>query len=169
MAYTSLSDGRNLFSGNSNNEEIWKILKVGKTFYFQSFNDLFYYDGKASGKIRFPSQVSYCYLIGGKVYVATVNNGVYILNGNSFIDEVQTRPDDAGSGCNRPSPDKTKTQTKGRVRSRADGQNDTRGENLPDGAVHFRRFGDLRVARDMAPLSKMPADRTGMCQPSGFA
>lgn len=85
MVYKSLSEGRNLFSGNSNNEEIWKILKHGGKFYFQSFNDLFIFDGKSASKVRFPSQVSYCYLIGDKLYVATVSNGVYILNGNSFI------------------------------------------------------------------------------------
>lgn len=85
MVYKSLSDGRNLFSGNSNNEEIWKIIKHGEKFYFQSFNDLFVFDGRDASKVRFPSQVSYCYLISGELYVATVNQGVYTLNGNSFI------------------------------------------------------------------------------------
>ncbi|OYU80307.1 MAG: histidine kinase [Flavobacterium sp. BFFFF1] len=84
MKYKSLIR-KDLFKGNSDNEEIWKIFKFNNRIYFQSFNEIFIYnDGKVE-KIRFPFQISYCYLIDGKVYVASVRQGIYVMNGSEFI------------------------------------------------------------------------------------
>ncbi|RZJ71313.1 MAG: histidine kinase, partial [Flavobacterium sp.] len=83
MHYVSLSN-EEYFLGNADNEEIWKIFKHDGKMYFQSFNEIYIHDGKATTKIKFPSQISYCYAIGGKIYVASVRNGVYLLQGTKF-------------------------------------------------------------------------------------
>ncbi len=85
MVYQSLSAGQNLFTGDSNNEEIWKIIRHGDKIYFQSFNDLFVYQNGKTYKVRFPAQVSYCYLVGQTLYAATVTDGIYILKGRQFV------------------------------------------------------------------------------------
>ncbi|RZJ70490.1 histidine kinase [Flavobacterium sp.] len=84
MTYTSIASKAKCFSADDN-EEIWKIFKVGNTIYFQTFNEIFTMSN--SGKIaktRFPYQISYCYVVDGKIYVATVKHGVYVMNGKRF-------------------------------------------------------------------------------------
>jgi len=85
MVYTSLSKSSSLFSGNSDNEEIWKVFKYHGKIYFQSFNELFIYEANVTRKIRFPSQISYCYLVDDQIYVASVRNGVYLMDGDAFV------------------------------------------------------------------------------------
>ncbi|HMI07039.1 MAG TPA: hypothetical protein VK528_05815 [Flavobacterium sp.] len=85
MKYVSISENRNLFSGKSDNEEIWKIFVKGGKIYFQSFNEIFIYDERGIEKIHFPFQISYCYLIDNQIYVASVRRGVYLMNGKNFI------------------------------------------------------------------------------------
>ncbi|MES2486294.1 MAG: histidine kinase, partial [Bacteroidota bacterium] len=87
MHYTSLSKNKNLFLGNADNEEIWKIFKLNDIIYFQAFNQVCQYDGKTVKSIKFPAQVSYCYVVDNKVYAASVRNGVYSLQGNAFKPE----------------------------------------------------------------------------------
>ncbi|NUY82210.1 histidine kinase [Flavobacterium sp. MAH-1] len=84
MVYSSLAENAKCFGANDN-EEIWKIFKLGNTIYFQSFNEIFILsaDGKIEKK-RFPHQISYCYVVGDKVYAATVRHGVFVLEGNGF-------------------------------------------------------------------------------------
>ena len=84
MEYTSVSANSDLFTGNADNEEIWKIFKNGNTIYFQSFNEIYSYNGTSVSKIKVPSQISYCYTIDGIIYAASVRNGVYILKENNF-------------------------------------------------------------------------------------
>ncbi|AWA30832.1 histidine kinase [Flavobacterium magnum] len=83
MKYFSLT-GKNLFSG-SDNEEIWKIFKFNGRIYFQSFNELFIYDRSGIRKVRFPFQISYCYIVDKQIYVASVRQGVYVMDGDTFI------------------------------------------------------------------------------------
>ena len=85
MHYTSVSAGRDLFLGNADNEEIWKIFKLEGKIYFQSFNEIYIYDGNNVAKVKFPELISYCYVIDSKIYVATVRSGVYIMHGNKFV------------------------------------------------------------------------------------
>ena len=85
LTYTSLSEGTDLFAGKTDNEEVWKIFKLGNTMYFQSFNALYTYDGKTSRKIKAPSLLSYCYVINNTVYAATVRDGVFKLSNNQFV------------------------------------------------------------------------------------
>lgn len=84
MVYFSLSNGKKLFTGSDENEEIWKIFKYKDKIYFQTFNVMFAVSGTTIETIKFPSQISYCYLANNSVYAATVKNGVYKLVGNSF-------------------------------------------------------------------------------------
>ncbi len=84
MKYVSLSAGRNLFSGRSANEEIWKIFENDGKIYFQSFNEMFVYNGQSVDKVRFPFQISYCYQVGGALYAATVRHGIFEMRGSAF-------------------------------------------------------------------------------------
>lgn len=85
MKYTSLTASHNLFESNTKSEEIWKILSIDSTLYFQSFNELFIYkDNKISKKV-FPSQISYCFVLNNQLHAATVKNGIFKLKGTTFI------------------------------------------------------------------------------------
>lgn len=84
MKYHPLSS-ESLFSGFSGNEEIWKIFRFGKKLCFQSFNALYFSENGKNSKLAFPSQISYCYIVKGKLYAATVSNGIYELKGNAFV------------------------------------------------------------------------------------
>ena len=84
MIYTSLSKDNTLFSGISINEEIWKIFKHHGKIYFQSFNELFIYSNGAIKKLRIPFQISYCFVIDDKICAASVSNGVYVIENNTF-------------------------------------------------------------------------------------
>ena len=85
MQYTSLSKNKNLFKGNLINEEIWKIFQHKGLIYFQSFNELFVYEGDSIKRLNIPDQISYCYLVDDKILIASINNGIYILENNKFI------------------------------------------------------------------------------------
>lgn len=87
MIYTSLTKNKNLFVGNLINEEIWKIFHFKGSIYFQSFNELFVYTGNSIKRLNIPDQISYCFLVDGKIFIASVNNGIYILEGNKFIQQ----------------------------------------------------------------------------------
>lgn len=82
MKYQSLTAGLNLFRGLSENEEIWKIFKWGKEIVFQSFNELYFYDGQRILKQRLPFQISYAYEIDGQLLLASVRQGIYSLQGS---------------------------------------------------------------------------------------
>ncbi len=84
MKYSSLSANKSLFIGETANEEIWKIFKFQSKIYFQSFNAIFVYDYKNIVKLNVPLLISYCFPIQDKLYVATVNNGIFLLQKNQF-------------------------------------------------------------------------------------
>jgi len=85
MHYFSVSNTKNLFTGNSDNEEIWKVFKHKGKIYFQSFNEIFIYDGRNVEKIKFPFQISYCYVVDDDIYVASVRTGIYLMKDKKFI------------------------------------------------------------------------------------
>lgn len=85
MVYFSLTKGKNVFYGSSDNEEIWKIFKHKDKLYFQTFNEIFILDSGNIEKLKFPSQVSYCYAVENTIYVATVRDGVYEMQGKTFV------------------------------------------------------------------------------------
>ncbi len=84
MIYFSLSANKSLFRNDFANEEIWKIFKFQDKIYFQSFNAIFVYDFKKITKLKVPSLISYCFPIDKKLYVATVNHGIFLLENITF-------------------------------------------------------------------------------------
>lgn len=79
MQYVSLSKGNKVFD-DKNNEEIWKIIKFKGQIYFQSFNSLFLFDGKAIKQIKFLFLASYCFVVDNQLLIASVEKGIYKMN-----------------------------------------------------------------------------------------
>lgn len=86
MHYVSITKNLRLFD-EKDNEEIWKIFKFNGSIYFQSFNDVFIYNGKHIQKTRFPFLISYCFVVDKNLYVASVEKGIFKMGGT-----VITRP-----------------------------------------------------------------------------
>ena len=85
MIYTSIAQKARCFGGDDN-EEIWKIFKSRGKIYFQSFNQVFILSETGEiDKVRFPYQISYCYVVGDSIYAATVRRGVYEMQGKTFV------------------------------------------------------------------------------------
>ena len=80
MHYVSITKKLRLFD-EKDNEEIWKIFRFNGSIYFQSFNDVFIYNGKKIQKIRFPFLISYCFVVDKNLYVASVEKGVFKMDG----------------------------------------------------------------------------------------
>lgn len=87
MIYTSISTKKNVFD-EKENEEIWKIFKFKGAIYFQSFNEIFLFDGKQIKKKKFPFLISYCFTVGNQFLIASVENGVYKMD-NFHIEKVK--------------------------------------------------------------------------------
>lgn len=83
MKYVSITKKLRLFA-EKDNEEIWKIFRYKNALYFQSFNDVFIYDGKHIQKIKFPFLISYCFVANDSVYVASVEKGVFKMDGSQI-------------------------------------------------------------------------------------
>lgn len=83
MRYVSITKNLRLFA-EKDNEEIWKIFRFNGSLYFQSFNDVFIYDGKNIRKIQFPFLISYCFVVDNNLYVASVEKGLYKMNGSKI-------------------------------------------------------------------------------------
>ncbi|KUJ59856.1 histidine kinase [Flavobacteriaceae bacterium CRH] len=81
MKYVSITKNLRLFD-EKDNEEIWKIFRYKGSLYFQSFNDVFIYDGMHIQKIKFPFLISYCFVVEKNLYVASVNKGLFKMNGS---------------------------------------------------------------------------------------
>ncbi|HSN49114.1 MAG TPA: hypothetical protein VLR29_10150, partial [Flavobacterium sp.] len=87
MIYTSISRNKKVFE-EKENEEIWKIFKFKGKIYFQSFNEIFLYDGSQIKKKKFPFLISYCFIVGNQFLIASVENGVYKMD-NFHIEKVK--------------------------------------------------------------------------------
>ncbi|MFH6935435.1 histidine kinase [Flavobacterium sp. FlaQc-30] len=83
MHYVSITKNLRLFD-EKDNEEIWKIFRFNGSLYFQSFNDVFIYDGKHIQRIKFPFLVSYCFVVDKNLYVASVEKGLFRMNGTKI-------------------------------------------------------------------------------------
>jgi ligand-binding sensor domain-containing protein/DNA-binding CsgD family transcriptional regulator len=83
MVYTSISNKTNVFD-DSDNEEIWKIFKFSNKIYFQSFNNLFIFNGTSIKKLKFDFLVSYCFPIDNELLVASVSDGIYKMKNGRF-------------------------------------------------------------------------------------
>ncbi|WP_291144857.1 helix-turn-helix and ligand-binding sensor domain-containing protein [Flavobacterium sp. UBA7680] len=83
MRYVSITKSLRLFA-EKDNEEIWKIFRFNGSLYFQSFNDVFIYDGKHIKKIKFPFLISYCFVVDKDLYVASVDKGLFKMKGSKI-------------------------------------------------------------------------------------
>lgn len=83
MKYVSISKNKPVFEENEN-EEIWKIFKINETIYFQSFNEIFIAKNNTIVKYKFPFLISYCFVVDHKIYVASVEKGIYIFDKNKL-------------------------------------------------------------------------------------
>lgn len=83
MRYVSITKNLRLFD-EKDNEEIWKIFRFNGSLYFQSFNDVFIYNGKSIKKIKFPFLISYCFVVDQNLYVASVNKGMFKMDGEKI-------------------------------------------------------------------------------------
>lgn len=81
MQYISITKNLRLFD-EKDNEEIWKIFRFNGSLYFQSFNDVFIYNGKHIQKIKFPFLISYCFVVDQNLYVASVAKGTFKMTGS---------------------------------------------------------------------------------------
>ena len=61
-----------------------EIFKFKNEIYFQSFNGVFLYDGKIIKENKFPFLVSYCFEVDNQLLVASVEKGIYKMNGSGF-------------------------------------------------------------------------------------
>lgn len=84
MNYTSLSSQYSFFINNSVGEEIWKIFEVNGKIFFQTFNELYVFDGRRIEKKSFPFQISYCFVVRDRVFAATVKKGIYEFLAGEF-------------------------------------------------------------------------------------
>ncbi|RZJ53214.1 MAG: histidine kinase, partial [Flavobacterium sp.] len=84
MHYVSITKNLRLFD-EKDNEEIWKIFRFNGSLYFQSFNDVFIYNGKTIRKIKFPFLISYCFAVDKNLYVASVQKGIFEMNGKRIV------------------------------------------------------------------------------------
>jgi len=83
MHYVSITKNLRLFD-EKDNEEIWKIFRFNGSLYFQSFNDVFIYNVKHIKKIKFPFLISYCFVVDNNVYVASVDKGLFKMDGSKI-------------------------------------------------------------------------------------
>lgn len=84
MNYVSISNKKEAFEDNEN-EEVWKIFKFNDIIYFQTFNEIYLYDGKVLRKTILPPLISYCFEIDKQLLVASVYEGVYRMVDSKIV------------------------------------------------------------------------------------
>lgn len=65
-------------------EEIWHILKTPKYIYFQSFSNIYRYDGKNLKEIKGSGNIMFMRFVQNRVLVPTIGRGIYELKGERF-------------------------------------------------------------------------------------
>lgn len=82
LKYYSLSKKAGLASLRT--EEIWHILKTPKYIYFQSFSNIYRYDGKNLKEIKGSGNIMFMRFVQNRVLVPTIGRGIYELKGERF-------------------------------------------------------------------------------------
>lgn len=65
-------------------EEIWHILKTPKYIYFQSFSNIYRYDGKNLKEIKGSGNIMFMRFVQNRVLVPSIGRGIYELKGEKF-------------------------------------------------------------------------------------
>jgi len=79
MSYNSLSN--QISESQFHNDEIWRIIIHDELVYFQSFSEIFVYDGTKVFKIGFPGSLVVLLKADNKLYIHGVNKGLYRIDG----------------------------------------------------------------------------------------
>ncbi|MDO6769235.1 MULTISPECIES: LuxR C-terminal-related transcriptional regulator [Cellulophaga] len=90
LIYNSLSDL--IKEQISSNEEIWQIVPFENGIIFRSFSNIYVYN--FNGEIeKIPTNlvIISCNIVGDKLYVATLNNGIYELKNNRLVQIINNR------------------------------------------------------------------------------
>jgi DNA-binding CsgD family transcriptional regulator len=83
LVYTSLS--KNIKSQISNAEEFWEIVAYQDAIIFRSFADLYIYRNNKISKIKSFSTVVSCDIVNNKLYVSTLENGIFTLEHDALV------------------------------------------------------------------------------------
>lgn len=90
LIYTSLS--QSIKGKISPNEEIWQIFYFHDTIVFRSFQNLYQYNFNGEiKKIASESVIISCSVVDDKMYVATLNDGIFELKSNKLIPYITDR------------------------------------------------------------------------------
>lgn len=68
-----------------NDEEFWKIISFNKAIVFRSFSNLYIYEQEEITAHKLPSIIMSCDMVNEKLYVSTLDKGIFILENNSLI------------------------------------------------------------------------------------
>lgn len=82
LKYYSLS--KNAGFASLRTEEIWHILKTPRYIYFQSFSQIYRYDGKNLKEITGPGNIMFMRFVQNRVLVPSIGKGIYELKGEKF-------------------------------------------------------------------------------------
>ncbi len=82
LRYYSLSDS--IVDLISPNEEIWEIVKFNDKIIFRSFLNIYIYDYKNVTLLKPESIVISCSVVEDKLYVSTLNKGIFLLKDNGL-------------------------------------------------------------------------------------
>jgi ligand-binding sensor domain-containing protein/DNA-binding CsgD family transcriptional regulator len=83
MRYSSLS-GRFLKTDALHNDEIWRIVKHNGKIYFQSFSNIFVYDGAQVSVLNPESSMVLLMKAGGRLFIHLVGHGLYEILDDTF-------------------------------------------------------------------------------------
>lgn len=72
------------FFKETDSEEVWKIFFWKGKVYFQTFSEMYVYDFQTIKRVKFPTNISYCFVNDNNFYVATVESGIYEWNEKTF-------------------------------------------------------------------------------------
>ncbi|TVZ57843.1 regulatory LuxR family protein [Flavobacteriaceae bacterium MAR_2010_105] len=83
LLYHSLSES--IKSEISLSEEFWQILPYKNAIVFRSFSNIYIFENGSINKIKPVSTVISCDLVDGMLYVSTLRNGIFRLEGDSLF------------------------------------------------------------------------------------
>jgi len=72
-------------SNHFKNDEIWKIVQHNKKLYFQSFGNIFVYDGKSVELINLPGSVLFLIQSGERLFIQEINGGLNEIKNQKFV------------------------------------------------------------------------------------
>lgn len=70
---------------NFRNEEIWRIVPYDDKVYFQSFGNIFVYDGQSLRQLTLPGAVLFLMNAGKRLFVQQIKGSLYELAGDSLV------------------------------------------------------------------------------------